>query len=462
MSAAFRFLLTLSAVALLSCASGINLDYQREVDELLRQGAHDETVKSIVAAGKDIYGERNRLLYHMDLGLALQFAGEYEKSARQFEMADALGSDLYTRSLSGEAASLFTSDLSIPYAGEEFERILVNVFNALNYAFLGKLEDSLVEVRRVVARFEDLRSQGAGRYAADPFALYLAGMFYENAGEADNALISYRKAWKYYRAQEPALGVAPPRALVRDYVRLSQRLGVDVDAEALDYVGEVGDGRAGEVVVLHYFGPGPRKVGRIVEVSLGRGLVHAYAMDVQSEDQNRVRQALSVAKGMASTTQVTIAYPVFEQPPRAAVAALVRSPSCGEAHSVLVEDVSAIARVNLEDRMERQWPKIVGRVVLKFLSARIVGEVGKELSGNSGVGLLLQLATQGAMSASEAADTRGWRTLPAEIHMTRLSCPAGSHTLGVSHSGGVAGGNFVIENIGVTNGKKTIIWASSM
>lgn len=445
-----------------ACAGGINMDYQAEVDDLLREGRRQETVETILAAGEDVYGERNRLLFHMDLGQALQLAGEYEKSARQFELADSLGSDLYTRSLSNEAASLVSSDLTIPYSGEDFERILVNVFNALNYAFLGKPEDSLVEVRRLASKFEALRLRGAGRYAADPFALYLGGMFYENAGEEDNALISYRKAWKYYRAQEEAIKTSSPRSLARDVVRLSRRLGVEPEEDAAMLAGDGGMGGEGEVVVLHYFGPGPRKTERVVEVSLGRGLVHAYAMDVKSEEQDNMRKALSVGKGMVSTTQITIAYPVFEQPPLAARRAWVESPLCGEADGVLVEDVSTIARLNLEDRMERQWPKIVGRAVLKFLSARAAGEVGKQVSGNEGIGLLVQLLAQGAMSASEAADTRGWRTMPAQIHMSRLSCPEGNHAVRISHSGGVAGGEFLVENVGVSNGKKTIVWAASM
>ena len=36
-----------------------------------------------------------------------------------------------------------------PYYGDDFERAMIHVFNALNYVYLKQLDDALVEARRV-------------------------------------------------------------------------------------------------------------------------------------------------------------------------------------------------------------------------------------------------------------------------------------------------------------------------
>ncbi len=443
------------------CATAVDRTYHADLDLLLAEGRRADAVTLIAEAGEAAYGERNRLLYHMDLALALQVAGDYRRSAAQFERADQLAADLYTRSLSSEAGSLFSSDLLIPYAGEEFERILVNVFNALNYLFLGEVNEALVEVRRIDAKFRSYGDVGEGRYRADGFALYLSGLLYEAAGELNDALIAYRNAWRTYAEGETFFGYGPSRTLAADVLRLSQALGIEVEP-AIRELATAGapDGR-GEIVVLHYLGPGPRKVERIVEVNLGQGLNFAYAMDVRSEEQARVRQTLSVAKGLSSSTQVTIAYPVFEQPPRAATRARVRIPGCGEEHADLVEDISAIARINLEDRMARGWGRIVARAVLKFVTARAAGEVGEKVTDNPAVGLLARLITQGVLSATEAADIRGWRTLPAAVHLTRIACAPGTYDVSVIHDGGYRYDQQSFPSVKVDHGRKTFLLAAT-
>lgn len=443
----------------IGCAGEIDRDYYLKVDRLMSAGAPNEAAEEVREAGKTVYGERNRLLYHMDLGMALHVAGDWAASARQLEAADRLGEDLYTKSLSSEAASLVTSDLTVPYAGEEFERILVNVVNAINHDLLGSPDEALVEVRRVEEKFRYYHEHAEGRYRKSAFAFYLAGMFYENAGMPDDALISYRDALVAYREGAATLGVGAPVALERDVSRLSSMLGADPGVE-LDYDADSTQGK-GEIIALHYLGPGPRKKERIIEFALGQGLVHLYSMDVKSEEQKDVQRAVSVAKGLAASTQVTIAYPVFDQPPLSATQAVLEVDGCGQTYSVLVENVSQVASVNLEDRMGAQWARIVARAVLKFLLAQAAGDVAERLSGNKGVGLLFHAVTQASLSAAESADTRGWRTLPALIHMSRVNCPPGLYNVRIMHVGGRGGGTLSYSNVKVQDGYKTLVVSSS-
>jgi len=446
----------------LGCAAGVSRQVLADVELGIAEGRAQEAAHYLAERGQEAYGERNRLLYHMDLGLTLHLAGDYRRSAVQFERADRLGADLYTRSLTSEAGALFSSDLLIPYAGEEFERVLVNVFAALNYLFLGELEEALVEVRRIDARLRSYRENTAGRYRSEGFALYLSGLLRETAGSLDDALIAYRKAFAAYVAGTESFGTRPPRALAQDVVRLAGIMGMDPTPEVLAAAGgKIGPGLPGEVIVLHYFGPGPRKIERVIEVSLSRGMAMAQAVDVHTDDEKKLQQSLSMAKGALFDNQVTVAYPVFEQPPLAVRQATVSVAGCGESSSVLVMDISRLAKVSLEDRMERDLGRFVARAVFKFLSARLAGQAAEELSGNPGIGALVKLLSQGAASATEAADVRGWRTLPAAIHMTRLRCNAGLFDVQIEHYGGQRGTLTYRFSVEIEDDKKSFLVVTS-
>ena len=427
-------------VLVAACSSNINRDYQLELDELLAENRRQQAIEAVATAGQQVYGERNKLLYHMDLGFVLHLAGEYEKSTAHFNAAEDLGNDLFTRSLTAEAGSLFSNDLLIPYAGEEFERVFVNLVNAMNYVLMGQLDEALVEVRRINVKLQTFRRELTGSYRMDPFARYLSGLLYEEAGNPDDARIAYRQAIEAYELMEEQLHVPVPSALLRD-------------AGLADM--ESGSQEMGELIIIHYFGPAPRKVEQLVEVSVGKGMAHVYTMEVRSEEQKQVTRALSVAKGLASGSQVTIVYPRFEQPPLAAQEATVTVAGCGTISSEAVHNITQLALWNLKERMSRQWGRIVARAVLKFASAQAAGKATEHAAKNQLAGLLVKAVVQGVMSATEEADLRGWRTMPALVHMSRLKCPAGQYPVTVEHLGEFQTEEWHYDNVKIENGKKT-------
>lgn len=420
-------MLQMRALAILvlatGCSQGIDRDYYLEMDRLLYEGQTPLAAQYVQQMGPEAYGELNQLLYLLDYGMALQLADQYDASSKEFEAAYRLAADLYTKNVSGELASFFTSDNSIPYYGEEFERVLMLVFNALNYAYRGDYESALVEARRVDLQF---RTFSKGRYEFDPFALYLSGLLAESAGELDDAWISYERAFDAYNSQAEMLGLPVPTSLLAHWAGVSKKVGREAPEGIAKYA-QPDLGASGELVIFHYMGPGPRKIERFLEMSVGDGFAIVQATDIRGEDQKQAQQAFSAAKGLASTTQVSIAYPIFEQPPLTCGSLRVEAPGCEVRSVERVHNVSGVAYINLEDRVKAMWGRIVARAVVKFVTARTAGAVGEQLSGNSFVGNLIGAVTQAALSATESADVRGWRTLPAEIWMTRMVCGQGAH-----------------------------------
>ncbi|MGB2958992.1 MAG: hypothetical protein WBD30_08885, partial [Bacteroidota bacterium] len=104
----------------------------------------------------------------------------------------------------------------------------------------------------------------------------------------------------------------------------------------------------------------------------------------------------------------------------------------------LVEDVNALAAQSLEDRLGLIYLKSGGRAILKFLAAETAKSELKKNESET-VNIFGSLAIDILVAATEQADLRGWRTLPAEFRMARLNLPTGEHRVRVSASDGAFG-----------------------
>ncbi|TLY39708.1 MAG: hypothetical protein E6K59_11790, partial [Nitrospirae bacterium] len=123
----------LSVTAVAACARG--LPYAR-IDRALQDGNPAEGV-AILEKAQDAYGSKSTALYLMDRGMVQYVAGRYTDSVQSLSAAEALTEDLYTRRIRSEVEAFLTSDNALPYEGEEFEKVLLNVFMALDYVQLG-------------------------------------------------------------------------------------------------------------------------------------------------------------------------------------------------------------------------------------------------------------------------------------------------------------------------------------
>ncbi len=247
--------LALLSIGSTACVSARVLD--QEADRLF----HD---RDFTGAAKHLEGEyrkrseasrasgtefEDELLYLLDWGLSLHQAGEYEASNAVFVLAEkhVWGND-YT-SATEEVGTLLTSENTKTYRGEDFEKILIHVYKAMNYALLSKPEEALVEARLVDRKLGDLNRSGEKSYKQNGFARYLSGCLYESQREWDDAYIDYRKT----------LELLPGQKLIEeDLKRLDSRRG------------RRGPAPETEIIVIYQNGQGPRKVPREDFFSLPR------------------------------------------------------------------------------------------------------------------------------------------------------------------------------------------------
>ncbi len=320
-----------------------------------------------------------------------------------------------------------TSDNVIPYEGEDHEKVLVNMLWALNYAFMGNFEEALVEGRKVDNKLQMLRDRYAEEnkkakdpkekvsvaYTEDAFIRYFMGILNESNGEINDAFIFYRQAYETYQNYLNLYGTPIPPMLKEDILRTARALGFNNEYEQFkrefniqETLSEKEVRENGELVLIHYNGLGPYK------------------------DQFSINVALP-----AKTTQVNfvrVALPVYKERSFRIDHADIEINSNIVGKTYVGEDITKIATRNLKDRYPRILRKTIARLVVKESAKYGLRKLSD--SDNQEVAIAGTIASIGYMifgAATEQADKRSFRLLPAEITLGKVYLESGTYDVTV-------------------------------
>jgi hypothetical protein len=378
----------LSLLLLSGCAGdyvartrGVRAAYQSE-DYARALSTLESTARSLV--------DKDRLLVLMDKGMVLHAAGQWAESNAVLEQAERLSEQLDAVSVSEEAGALLTNERQRTYRGEDFEKLMISVLQALNYAELGEDESAMVEVRQVNDRLEKMVSDEKKPYEQLAIARYLGGLLREDQRDWDGAYIDYAKAYELESG---------PGALVEPLLRVAKLAGRD------DMYAEL---REKYPDVPHApLAPGESQVVVVVEAGLSPEKERA------SRDADGGGNLIEVPeyrdRGRAPAVRVTLG----EESQRA----------------VTVTSIADVARVHLNERIGRMLAKQLAGVAVKAGLAAGVGALTK----SDEVGVLTFLV----LNAMNAPDLRSWLSLPAEFQVARFRVKSGSHTVRVEANGRV-------------------------
>ncbi len=406
--------LTFSAFLIFTgCASSPTI--QPQINSLSVAGKYQYAAK-ILDNQPESYGHQNRLLYLLDYGLISHYASKYEKSIRLFEEAKKLYDEQYTVSLSNQASTWLINDNLAPYRGEDFERVMINIFQALNYALLGNMEESLVEVRnadnalKLINRQYKIDQQNV--YREDGFARLLMGILYETEGTADSlndAHISYKKALDVYENDYQAnYHLKIPAILKENLLATAQWMGGE---DASFYRGKFPDvhfltleekQNKAEIYFVCYQGLSPIKIPEAIPIPLPDGYI--AKLTFPRYDQ---RETEPLTGGLKAVDSSEHAFETAAEP---------------------VENIDAIAQLNLRNRKVRVLAKAVLRSAGKYLIERNEEKSIHDEYGENTANAFRYISNLFNL-ASEQPDLRSWQTLPAQIYLARLVLAPGVYTV---------------------------------
>ncbi len=100
----------------------------------------------------------------------------------------------------------------------------------------------------------------------------------------------------------------------------------------------------------------------------------------------------------------------------------------------VLENITEIAKKDLEDRIGRITAKAAARAATKYLLSQTIRKEVEDRGQTARV--LTDLGTNLFSILTEQADTRSWQTLPGQIQMARLLLPPGTYDLEVRYLNG--------------------------
>jgi hypothetical protein len=357
--------------------------------------------------------DRDQLVYMLDYATVLQQANRYKDSAKVFDRAEKMADIQDYHSISKIASSLVLNEEMIQYKGDDYEKVLINAVNAVNYLETGELDDALVEVRKLNSKLYKFKYEAKRDYEQNPFAFYLSAVIWEADRKYDDAYIAYKSAF------ELVPDYAPLREdLIRAAIRAQRPEDVEMWRKKFPEVQikpEWRDRNMGEIVLVYMQGWGPRKHPRPEEPRF------PHLVPVSSEVQS-AKLVIDNQKVSAQTNRIF--------------------------------SVQQVAIKTLNDDYARLVATRVAGVATKAVLADQIGQKNKLLGAVAWV----------AMNVADRADLRQWSTLPETFQIARLPIKPGKYkvkVVGLDSGGNETTDQMPDREVEVKPGKKTFIsWRS--
>jgi len=427
------------------CAS--HSDYTKDARSALDVGRPREALDHYnealeVKSAKDLpvkVGGDN-VLFILDRGVVLQALKEHELSARDLEVADKQIEVLdFSRSSVDDIGKYMFSDDTGPYKAPSYEKLMINTLNMVNYLVKRDLNGARIEARRLSVMQRHLKDSKGTREALNTPGSYLAGFVFEKSKEPDEALRYYDEALANgeLSSLDDAIlrlasqtGFRTPRisAILAKQTSNAPALAPATSAEpspagapspsnvssvAAPEPAEVARTEPAEVLVVINYGRVPAKIARRIPI----GLALTYASGAISP-YNRGRANRLAAQGLVTWVN----YPELGEPRGTYGSPLLML----DGKRQLTEQPLAI-----DIEAKRAWGEVKGSIVAsaitRMITRIVAGEVANQASGGGTLGVLLSLATQATLTATDTPDTRSWSTLPARMAIGRFTLQPGTH-----------------------------------
>ena len=450
------FLLLVSVILFTACANKSITRYESLAPVFENEGC-EAAIAEVKKQKDDLYGDKSEFLYYFDLGTLYHYNGNYKESAEAFANAEKIYDDLYTRSVTNEAAAIVTNDNIRPYRARPFEVLALHEMQIMNYLAQKDIDGALVEVNRAQKAMTGLYQKDSDKTNDNGFLRYLSAIVYEMAGEPDEAAIAYYKTVKAY--DENILNLPKEaREFIIENLRRADRVE-DINALKLDNSIATPKATAAhdlgqEIIVIGYAGHGPiLNELRMSGTYVSGGLLNLTYKDSKTgKTQSTTVNAVPVeGASNGQTFHISIALPE---------AYSFRSQVN---HFSVSVDNQAIARpekvvaldkeleMNLKDDFTNTMTRTAIRVVLRTIASQLAKKAMK--TDNSLINLFTSIGTDVAQSQLEKADLRIGLFLPNSFQMTRIPVETGSHQVTVAAEGD-AGNTVKVYDFGSVNVKK--------
>ncbi|NLM00517.1 MAG: hypothetical protein GX220_03565 [Treponema sp.] len=390
------FILIAVIFSIVACAS---IDDLQIVEGHVKAGQYEQALFHVEENKDILYDSKDKVLYFLDTGLLFHYNGDYEKSVTVLTEAEKLMYEYFSKSITQALGTYLVNDKVTDYAGEDFEDIYINIFNALNYINNDNIESAFVEIRRFDNKQKELqvkyaksidsaREQAAkhgSQYTSDlssefhnsAMARYLSMLLYRSEGKLDSATIDKKMIVRAFNDQKNIYTFSMPQNLDEEF--------------------NIPEGKA-RINFVSFSGISPEKIEEVVRIPYSDINNNLNYMQIAfPKMQKRSSDVAGVRVTLKKNIMPTLAPEVVSR-----------------AYLAPIESIENIAL----DTFARKQPLIYFRAIVRGLTKTATSEgmdvAGQNIGGSVGLALsVFSFFNDLSNKLTERADTRVARYFPA-------------------------------------------------
>lgn len=429
-------ILFLITILLCSCAKNYIVKLQT-TEEYFYRGKYNSAIDEIRTLVEDA-DAKDKLLYFMEAGVILHSMGEYEKSNLAFKDADAIAETIKT-SISKQVAAFLLNDTKANFKGENFERVLIKFYIALNYLMLNDYDSAKRYFRKVNYELREMKYEDQ-KYKQNVAARFLDAIISESQGNYNDARVQYKNIQMIEpdnRHLLPAGYVLAEKESDSEemfkYKAGKQSISAfNNEMQPVSYHPEMG-----ELIVIHQAGKAATKEsrGRLLEDDAFMAALYvAIRVAIVAEGA-----ALSTTGVIAMMTTAENPIPIYVEKDRRGsheIQILLNDTPVGGTE--IMNDYTATALRNFNDNYSKLITKNVASIAAKIVIAAIVADklsdkLEENSKGNIFVSKIIRFAlgmgAGKAVAATVEPDLRCWRLLPSNFQIKRIFLEPGEYKI---------------------------------
>jgi len=422
------------AVFLASCASPAKLRADN-VSKTASLGNYQAAIDNIEKDTKKFYNSEDSFLFEFDLGVLYHYNQNYKESIKHFANAEQIWEDLYTRSVTNEAAALLTNDNIRPYRPYPFEIQWLYQTQILNYMALGEIDESVVEARRALLAIQSLQEKEEDKFNESGALQYLIGLSYEWQKSEDDARIAYDNAKKSFESS----GYTP-------------KLATEIPQNEQ------------EIIVVGYAGLSPiLGENKFWGTYAKDGALFLYYKDANGQSQTTALSIMNLGGSDFSGRTITIQFAIPKMVERVSQNSVFAVSVNGTAQNAeIFSNTKNSIQKDLENGQTSMLIRTASRVILRTIAANKAKS--KISTGNGLADLAINLGTDLATNAIENADLRLGSALPETFQILRIPVEPGQYVvkIDVFDKYGRKTGSFEEQSVNVKQGEKAFVFAPAL
>lgn len=409
----------------------------------IRQSELNFNAGNFPAASKEIRpvvesaSKKDKLLFLMEAGVIYHTRGRYETSNQIFSQAWNI-IETQQKEISKKLTAFLLNDTLDNFYGENFERILVPFYIALNYAALDQKDKAYRWLRKMDYELKNMKYNDP-KYQQNILARYLYAVVAEHLKRYNVARVQYNNIRLIQDNldgfQEDRYVLAVKEGDQRDIQRYRPRtlnFSFDANMQASNYK----PSEMGELLIIHQAGKAPVKMSRGKLAHDKRFMVALrVAIEVALRAKGAALSTATVVAMMGTASNPIPEYKLRDKQGQTPLQISLQNNYSTTTKTLFDYETTAIRNFNdhYSSYVTKNVASIATKIVVAAIAAHKISEQLEKKISNPGLAFLARLSTGavagGSVAATVKPDLRCWHMLPAKMGVRRLFLKEGSYQI---------------------------------